>query len=226
MLINNFKKQLICWGGSDQCIVLKPIIEALGSKIDVIIDDTPELLSPFKEIPILQGKLGLTTWLRGRKLSNIGFIIAIGNPYGLARCQLHEYLVDLGLTPVTICDKSSMVANDVVIGSGAQIMQGVIVNTKAKLGKQCILNNKSLIEHHDELGDGIEIAPGAILTGRVKVGNYSWICAGVTVIPRINIGSNVIIGAGAVVINDIIDDVVAVGVPAKVIKKNTIKGNI
>ena len=45
------------------------------------------------------------------------------------------------------------------------------------------------------------------------------ICCGAKVIEGINIGNNVIIGANAVVISDIPDNSVAVGVPAKVVRK-------
>lgn len=223
MIINNFKKHLICWGGSDQCIVLNSIIEELGSKIDVIIDDTHNLTSPFNHIPLYYGKPGLHNWLKGRNLQDIGFVIAIGNPYGFIRYQLHNYLVNLGLTPITICAPSSIIDKTAGIGAGSQIMQGVIVNAKANLGQQCILNTKSLIEHHDNLGNGVEIAPGVVLTGRVSIGDYSWIGAGSTIIPRISIGKNVIVGAGAVVTKNINDEIIAVGNPAKFLKTNPFK---
>lgn len=44
--------------------------------------------------------------------------------------------------------------------------------------------------------------------------------AGANIIGPIHVGNNVIIGAGAVVIRDLPDDCVAVGVPAKIIKKS------
>ena len=44
--------------------------------------------------------------------------------------------------------------------------------------------------------------------------------AGATILPRIKIGRNVVIGAGAVVTKDIPDSVVAFGSPAKIIKEN------
>jgi acetyltransferase EpsM len=51
------------------------------------------------------------------------------------------------------------------------------------------------------------------------VGELSHIGIGVSVIQGIRIGRGVIIGAGAVVIEDIPDHVTAVGVPARVIKR-------
>ncbi len=53
--------------------------------------------------------------------------------------------------------------------------------------------------------------------GYVKIGNNVFIGKNVTILKGVTIGDNVIIGAGSVVTNNIPNDVVAVGVPCKVI---------
>lgn len=53
----------------------------------------------------------------------------------------------------------------------------------------------------------------------VTIGNNVWIGGSVTILPGVKIGSNVTIGAGSVVTRDIPDGVVAVGNPARVIRK-------
>ncbi|MGN0238103.1 MAG: sugar O-acetyltransferase [Lepagella sp.] len=55
----------------------------------------------------------------------------------------------------------------------------------------------------------------------VVIGNNCWIGGGVTILPGVTIGDNVTIGAGSVVVKDIPSDSIAVGNPAKVIKKST-----
>ena len=54
----------------------------------------------------------------------------------------------------------------------------------------------------------------------IIIGDDTWIGGNVTIIPGVHIGKNVVIGAGSVVTKDIPDNVVAVGNPCKVIKKN------
>lgn len=53
----------------------------------------------------------------------------------------------------------------------------------------------------------------------VTIGNNVWIGGGVTILPGVTIGDNVTIGAGSVVVKDIESNSVAVGNPARVIKK-------
>jgi acetyltransferase-like isoleucine patch superfamily enzyme len=62
------------------------------------------------------------------------------------------------------------------------------------------------------------IRDAACLPGPVEIGNDVWIGAGVRILPKVTIGSRVVVGAGAVVIQDIPSHSVAVGVPARVCK--------
>lgn len=52
----------------------------------------------------------------------------------------------------------------------------------------------------------------------IKVGNDVWFGGNVTVLPGVNIGNNVVIGAGSVVTKDIPSNAIAVGNPCRVIK--------
>ena len=53
----------------------------------------------------------------------------------------------------------------------------------------------------------------------ITVGNSVWFGGGVKVLPGVTIGDNCVIGAGSVVVKDIPANCVAVGNPARVIKK-------
>lgn len=53
----------------------------------------------------------------------------------------------------------------------------------------------------------------------ITIGNNVWTGINVTILAGVHIGDNVVIGAGSVVTSDIPSNSVAVGVPAKVIKK-------
>lgn len=67
--------------------------------------------------------------------------------------------------------------------------------------------------------DAEERAAGACFAKKVKIGNKVWIGAGVHIDYGITIGDNSIIGAGSVITRDIPANVVAAGVPCKVIRE-------
>ena len=60
---------------------------------------------------------------------------------------------------------------------------------------------------------------GKKMSKPISIGNNVWICGNVTVLPGVSIGDNSIIGAGSVVSKDIPSNVLALGIPCKVIKK-------
>lgn len=62
-------------------------------------------------------------------------------------------------------------------------------------------------------------ATGAEWAEPVTIGDDVWIGGGTTILPGVTIGDRVVIGAGSVVTKDIPSDSVAVGNPARVIKK-------
>jgi UDP-2-acetamido-3-amino-2,3-dideoxy-glucuronate N-acetyltransferase len=87
-----------------------------------------------------------------------------------------------------------------------------------------------------EIGDHVFVGPGVVFTddphpafcarykeclGGVKVRRLAKIGARVTLLPGVTVGENSLIGAGAVVTHDIPAQKVAVGNPAKVVKKIT-----
>lgn len=58
----------------------------------------------------------------------------------------------------------------------------------------------------------------ALITKPILVKKGAWIGAGATILPGITIGKNAVVAAGAVVSEDVPDDTVVGGVPAKIIK--------
>jgi sugar O-acyltransferase (sialic acid O-acetyltransferase NeuD family) len=219
--INDLPSEIILWGGTGQAKVVRPIIEYYGSKVVAIFDDTPNLAPPFPDVPLYLGWGGFREWIRDYPHdAEIGFCITIGNPHGRVRIRFHDQLKAEGLKAVTIVHPGAQIAPNASVGEGCQLMAGAIVNPEARLGRQCIINTKASVDHECVLSDGVEIGPGATLCGSVFVGTNVWVCAGATVLPRLKIGEDAIVGAGSVVIRDVPSNITIVGVPAnRVIKK-------
>lgn len=217
--LNEFPPRVILYGGTGQAKVVRPIVEHFGARVVAVFDDTAGLPSPFPDVPILQGWDERMRWLEENGEGEIGFSVTIGNPHGRARLAIHRRLKGLGLVPVSLAHPTAFIADNAVIGEGAQILAGAVVCAEARLGKCCIVNTRGSVDHETVLEDGAELAPGATLCGAVLMKTASWVCAGATVLPRLTIGADAIVGAGAVVNRDVPDGVTVAGVPARRIIK-------
>ncbi|MEY4731174.1 MAG: hypothetical protein RL681_120 [Candidatus Parcubacteria bacterium] len=211
--------RIVLWGGTGQAKVVRPIIEQQRSRVVAIVDDTPGLTSPFSDVPIYHGLRGFQKWItQERNRHAIGFCIAIGNPHGRARLRLHDLLVKEGLTSINVIHSSAIIADNAKIGDGAQILAGAIIQPEVVLGRECIINTGASVDHECILEDGVEIAPGAVLAGSVHIETGGWIASGAIVLPRLRVGADAIVGAGAVVTKNVPARTVVAGVPARHLK--------
>lgn len=144
--------------------------------------------------------------------------VAIGN--NQIRLSKIATLKEAGAVLATIIHPSASISKSANIKEGVSIFANSTVNADAVIGTGSILNTSSSVDHDCSLGDGVHISPGVHLGGHVKVGNRSWIGMGSVVIQCVEIGGDVIIGAGSAVISGIPDFTVAVGTPCKAVKQN------
>jgi len=115
-----------------------------------------------------------------------------------------------------IIHPSAQIARTATVGEGSVILAGAVINSRASVGRWCIVNTNSSLDHDSTLRDFASLAPGATVGGSVTIGAYTSVSLGADVIHGINIGQHTVIGAGATVVRDIPDYSLAYGNPAKV----------
>jgi sugar O-acyltransferase (sialic acid O-acetyltransferase NeuD family) len=145
-------------------------------------------------------------------------IIAIGN--NLIRKKLSHSLNFSDF--IILIHPSAIISDNVYIDFGTIIMAGVIIQPGTKIGKHCIINTGSCIDHDVIIHDFVHIAPNCSIAGGVIIEEGTFLGIGSVVINYISIGSWDIIGAGSVVIKNLISNITAVGNPAKIIKYHSI----
>lgn len=97
---------------------------------------------------------------------------------------------------------------------------------KVTIGNNVLLGpNVSLYTPNHAL-DADERNAGYEIPLPITIGDNVWISGSVTIVPGVTIGDNVVIGAGSVVTKDIPANVVAAGVPCKVIRPITEKDKV
>lgn len=117
-----------------------------------------------------------------------------------------------------VIDKSAVYDKKCRIGEGTQVLHNALIQTGTSIGRHCIINSSASIDHDCSIGDFVHIAPNSTLCGNIKIGDGTFVGAGSTIIPGINIGKWSIIGAGSVVVDDVPDNAVVYGNPAKLIR--------
>ena len=146
------------------------------------------------------------------------FFVAIGS--NATREKIQEKLIDEGLNVVSLIHPSAVIGTDVEIGIGSVVMAGVVVNSSTRIGKGCIINTSSSLDHDNVIEDYVHISPGVRTAGSVEIGKRTWVGIGSVISNNVNICSGCKVGAGAVVVKDITEPGTYVGVPVRKIKRD------
>lgn len=119
------------------------------------------------------------------------------------------------------------------ISQRASQKTGIEIHPAVQIGKRFFIDHGTgvVIGETTVIGDNVTIYQGVTLGGTGKdtgkrhptIGNNVMIGAGAKVLGPLTIGENSKIAAGAVVLNDIPPNSTAVGVPARVVKRDGIK---
>ena len=136
-----------------------------------------------------------------KHIEDYDIFVGIGN--NETRERIQEELKNQGASIPVLIHPDAVIGAQVELGDGTVVMAGVVINCCTKIGKGCIIE------------DYVHISPGTHLAGTVKVGKGTWLGIGSIVSNNINITSSCKVGAGAVVIKDITDKGIYIGIPAR-----------
>lgn len=151
-------------------------------------------------------------------VSQAEFLIAAGEP--AVRKKIRKRLEQSNGKLSRLIDGSTVMADTVNISHGVIIAPLCSISSDAVLAGNSCVNTMSIIGHDVVVGENSVVSSMVNLGGRVTVGEDSYIGMGALIKEGVKIGSRTIIGMGSVVYNDIQDDVIALGNPARVVRSN------
>jgi sugar O-acyltransferase (sialic acid O-acetyltransferase NeuD family) len=194
---------LIVIGAGGHAAAVIAAIQASGLAVGEVYDDDPQRWG--------QEILGVTIVGPVARLNLVPrrrAVIAIGDS-GIRR----KLALQLNLEWVRVIHPFSWVHPGVEIGPGAVIMPGAIVQPRTRVGPHAIINTSASVDHDSDLSGFTHIAPGARLAGGVIVEEHAFVGMGATILPGTRIGNAAVVGAGAVVLDDVPPGATVVGVP-------------
>jgi len=145
-------------------------------------------------------------------------IIGIGNPG--VRCRIFKQLSDIGYQFINAIHPTAIFTPSVKIGKGVIVLPG------------CIIADDPIIKDNVFIGQGVVIGHGSVINNDCLIGGRASLGADVDIDervlvgwasvigPKVKVGKDSIIGAGAVVLSDTADKSVMVGNPARIVKYN------
>ena len=209
-------ENIIIIGSSGHARVVIDIIER-GSKYKIVglIDSYAQAGDTVLGYKILGDEHKIPELLNSYNLK--GGIIAIGDNWD--RHLVYQRINDIckSFNFINAIDPTAVIGKNVTLGKGIVIMPAAVVNCNSQIDDFCIINTKASLDHDSHMKSFSSLAPGVTTGGYVEIGFCSVVCIGANVIPKIIIGENSVIGGGSFVNKSIPDNVVAFGIPVKII---------
>lgn len=150
--------------------------------------------------------------------SQDNFAIAIGD--NAARKRVFESFLkeNSNVKFPALIHKSAILGICSQIEEGTVIMPNSNIGPNSKVGRFCIINTSSSIDHDCAMGDFSSLAPGVTTGGNVLIGELSAVSIGAVVKHGVKVGDNCVVGASSYVNKDIGNNSVAYGVPCRRIR--------
>lgn len=195
--------------GGHAKVVVSTLLE-LGVKPAGIYDDDPAKRgTEVLRVPVL----GNTSELHDT--NGRAFVIGVGD--NLTRYQIAARFPSAEW--LAVIHLRAYVHESASLGPGTVVFAGAVIQPGVRIGRHCIINTGATVDHDCVIGDFCHLGPGCNLGGSVTLAEGVFMGIGSVAIPNMSVGAWTVVGAGAAVVTDLPDRVVAVGVPARVRRK-------
>jgi len=205
-------KLIYIFGYSGHAYVVLETALALGYEIKGYFDITEAIVNPY-QIPYM----GFENEVDLKYIIGADLVFPTVGDNRL-RAQLVARFQSLGLNQLSIVDPTAMVSPSAKIGHSTYVGKVSTINAQSRIGAGVIINSGAIVEHECRIADGCHLAPGATLCGNVIIGDSTFIGANTVVRPNTTIANDVVLGAGSVLLRDILKPGIWFGNPAKPIR--------
>lgn len=124
-------------------------------------------------------------------------------------------------------EPGAIIRDQVEIGNNAVIMMGAVINIGAVIGEGTMIDMNAVVGGRGTIGKNCHIGAGAVVAGVIEppsakpvvIEDNVLVGANAVLLEGVHVGKGSVVAAGAIVVDDVPENVVVAGVPARIIKK-------
>ena len=205
--------EIVVYGAGGHGKVVAEILAASKRIVTGFIEDDITLTgSRIINLPVFPAD----EWLKSHSDATVALGIGDNRARERAGCLIQKRAHQL----ISAIHPAAIVSRSARLGAGAVIMAGAVLNAECELEEGVIVNSGAIVEHDVRIGRYAHLSPESAIGGGAQIGALSHIGMGAMLLPSKRVGDNCMIGAGAVVVENIPDNQVAYGVPARIRRPN------
>ncbi len=154
-----------------------------------------------------------------KKFNNdLDFIVAVGEPS--VRQKLYNKIIKNNFNLTTLIAPTAIISPTAKIASGSIISEFVSIHSNVYIGNNCLIQPYSLIGHDVKVGNHSVLSTQFTPGGGTIIGESVYIGMQSSIKEKTIIGNNAIVAMGASVFNDVPENAVVIGNPARITKGN------
>ena len=136
------------------------------------------------------------------------------------RAEACQRLRAMGFELASIIPPESRISLQSQLGAGSFMHLYSVLDSDVEVGEGCIIQPFTNVGHDTRLGNYVQLAPGVHTGGDCVLDDQVFVGLGAAILPQVHIGRGAIIGANAVVRDNVPDYGVVAGNPGRLIRIN------
>lgn len=153
-----------------------------------------------------------------QEFSGKGIAIVWGIAFPSIKKRLFDQYQNLSFSFPNFIAKDAWVSEGVIFGNGCIVYPGSAINYETRIDDFVVINMNCSLGHNCSIKSFSSLAPGVNLGGNTSVGSCVEMGIGSSTVQSTIIGNNATIGGQAMVVSNVSESDVVVGIPAKSIK--------
>jgi sugar O-acyltransferase (sialic acid O-acetyltransferase NeuD family) len=196
---------IVIYGGGGHAKTLIDLVRAAGVyQLVGVVDDGLAVGTDVLGLPVLGGAEKLT------ELAQQGVSLAVNAVGGIgniaSRLRVFEKIAQAGFTCPNLVHPSAWVEPSVRLEGGVQVLAKAYISSDSRIGFGTVINAGVVVSHDCQVGQVVNLSPGAMLAGGVVIEDHVQVGMAATLNINVHIGRGARIGNGATVKKDVPED--------------------